>query len=383
MQNSSTILPGHPSALPGQSLAEKETSAPLTWQSERVAAQSSLAHRINLEPGVCNALDLAKIVFACIVVGMHQPPVVGDARIYSWLWMGRLAVPFFFITSAFLFFLHDPGPAQLRKYSARMLKLYGFWFVVMLPYTIQLRCDGSESILWNVGHLLQLFILDSTFGGSWFLMATIISIPLIYYGERLIGLRATIAVSLGVEIFLQAYGWKKLLPHEMASALTQIDKAMPGVHNSFLAAMIFVTIGLVLARSWSRIERTPRRSAWGAAIVAVALMAGWIIYMEKSQILDSRTFLRVPAVAILFIAIVRSDLTLPLPYRALRQASTVVYISHFLFIFLLKLLQHDCLHHSLPHPMQYLAVLTSSLLLTALLICLQRCRGLSWLSYAW
>lgn len=337
----------------------------------------------SLTLGTCNALDLAKILFAFVVVGMHQPPVAGDVRIFSWLWMGRLAVPFFFITSAFLFFLRNPGPAQLQRYVGRMLKLYGFWFVVMLPYTIHLRCNGSESILWNVGHLLQLFVLDSTFGGSWFLMATIISIPLIYFGERLIGLRGIIAVSLCVEMFLQAYGWKEFLPHDVGTALTQIDKVMPGVHNSFLAAMIFVTIGLVLARYWNRIERIPRRTAWGAAIVAVALMAAWIIYMEKSQTLNSRTFLRVPAVTLLFIAIMRSNLTLALPYRSLRKASTVVYIVHFFFIFLLKELQMDYLHHSLPHPTQYLSVLASSLLLTALLIYLQQRPHLSWLKYAW
>lgn len=375
-------MPGQPTALPGQSATEAPPT-PSVGPSVTPAAHPAGVQSPSLTPGVCNALDLAKILFACIVVGMHQPPVAGDVRTYSWLWMGRLAVPFFFITSAFLFFLRNPGPAQLQKYVGRMLKLYGFWFIVMLPYIIHLRCVGSEGVLWNVGHLLQLFVLDSTFGGSWFLMATIISIPLVYYGERLIGLWGTIAVSLGVEMFLQAYGWKDFLPHEVVATLTQIDKVMPGVHNSFLAAMIFVTIGLLLARNWSRIERIPRRAAWGAAIAAVAMMAAWIIYMEKTQVLNSRTFLRVPAVTLLFIAIVRSNLTLALPYRNLRKASTVVYISHFLFIFLLKQLQYGYLHHSLPRPMQYLTVLASSLLLTALLIFLQRRPRLAWLKYAW
>lgn len=341
------------------------------------------AHSASLEPGACNALDLAKLLFAFIVVGIHQTPVAGDARIYSWLWMGRLAVPFFFVASAFLFFLRNPGPAELRKYVVRMLKLYGFWFVVMLPYTIYLRCDSYESVLWNAGHLLHLFVTDSTFGGSWFLAAMLISIPLVYYSERLIGLWGTLGLSLVAELFLQVYGWKSFLPHETVVWLTKINDAFPGVHTSFLAAMIYVSAGLLLARYWNRVARIPRRVAWGIALGAVALMAVWIVYMEKATTLDSRTFMRVPAVVLLFIAIMRSDLTWPLPYRALRKASTVVYISHFLFIFLLLQVQTHFLPQALPHPVQYLAVLTASLLLTALLVRLQRWPRLSWLKYAW
>lgn len=335
-----------------------------------------------LSPGGCNALDVAKLLFAFIVVGMHQHPFDGDAFLFTWEWVRRLAVPFFFVASTFLFFQRNPGPAELKHYVHRMLKLYGFWFVVMLPYTLTLHWNTSVTVLGNVGHMLRLFLLDSTFMGSWFLMALLITIPLVYWLEQKIGMRWTVILALAIELFLQSYGWKWAMPAAASETLLAIDACVPGVHNSWLAAMIYVVAGRALAARWSAIERLPLRRLRLAATALLALMTVWIIVMTKCLSIDSRTILRVPAVILAFICVVRTDLTLPLPYRTLRRLSIVIYITHFLFIYLLKQAQMNIFHTFFPQYARYLIVLASSILVALTIVRLQRVRGFGWLKIA-
>lgn len=357
-------------------------------------------HRKNLlEPGGCNALDLAKLLFAFVVVGMHQHALHGDAFLLTWGWMQRMAVPFFFVTSAFLFFQRNPGPAELKHYVVRMLKLYGVWFVVMLPYTIYQRMDASQSVLWNVGHMLRLFLLDSTFSGSWFLSALLIAIPLVYYCERKWGMTVTVALAVVSEALMQIYGWKFALPTPTVEALLAFDAALPGVHNSWLAAMIYVVAGLAIARRWPSISRIPLRPLRWTTLVLMMAMAVWIVAMEKWLHIDSRTVLRVPVVILLFVCVARSNVKgcslrrgaadagesglLGVSFRSMRKASIIIYISHFLFIFLLKQAQMYWWHHWLPEYVRYAVVLGTSCSLAALLISLQRRPSLGWLRYAW
>lgn len=339
--------------------------------------------KLSLTPGACNALDVAKMLFAIVVVGIHQPIFSGDAYVATWLWMGRLAVPFFFITSAFLFFLRNPGPTELKKYVVRMLKLYGVWFVVMLPYTIQLRYVADYSVAGNIAHFLQLFLLDSTFRGSWFLSALLLSIPLVYYGERKLGMRWMLAIAVVVELFLLSYAWRFAMPTSVADALTAFTRGFPDVHCSFLAAMIYVVIGCIIARKWNVVSQLSVKRLWAAAIVLTAVMAAWIIVKEKCWHISTRTLLLVPAVTAIFLAVVRSEVNLKLPYCALRKTSTIVYISHFLFIFLLSRAQMYWWHSSLPDFARFAIVLGVSCALPALLIQLQKRPRMGWLKYTW
>ena len=82
--------------------------------------------------------DIVKFIMALMVVAIHSSlfPMV----LYPWL---RLAVPMFFIISSYFFFgnlrkveTDKEKNKRLWKYVKRNLILYGFWFVVLLPYTL-------------------------------------------------------------------------------------------------------------------------------------------------------------------------------------------------------------------------------------------------------
>lgn len=90
-----------------------------------------------------DAFDLTKFLMALLVVLIHIKPFGGNRP----LAITRIAVPMFFMTSAYFLF----GKIQrtvdeanikskiVKKYICRIITLYFAWFVVLSPVTIYVR----------------------------------------------------------------------------------------------------------------------------------------------------------------------------------------------------------------------------------------------------
>lgn len=81
--------------------------------------------------------DLIKFVLSLFVLAIHAS--VYPMGLFPWL---RIAVPLFFMLSAYFVFskLHsapaDQQKAILKNFVYRNLRLYLFWFVILLPLTL-------------------------------------------------------------------------------------------------------------------------------------------------------------------------------------------------------------------------------------------------------
>ena len=150
---------------------------------------SSQAKRVNY-PG----LDLMKLVMAFFVVEIHTRPlrdvpaaefIVGGIEV--------LAVPFFFIASAFLCFrglsgedfatAESRGAVRVRKTTGKLLRLYLTWTILFLPVTV------FGDVLWEKGLLGSIvsFIKGTLFVGEnfcswplWYLLASVVAFALVY-----------------------------------------------------------------------------------------------------------------------------------------------------------------------------------------------------------
>ena len=74
---------------------------------------------------------------------------------------GRMAVPFFLISSAYFFrvrWKQEPQDVKLTLYIKGILKAYGFWSLVYLPYAL----TYFQSLHWPL-YLAQLAILAALF----------------------------------------------------------------------------------------------------------------------------------------------------------------------------------------------------------------------------
>lgn len=119
-------------------------------------------------------LDLTKFILALFVVATHTKLLQGV--LMPWL---RLAVPLFFIISSFLLFSkmneanEDDKWNIIRKSCIRIMKLYLFWFIILLPYTLFMRKAWFDNgVITGCLTMLKHIVFGSTFPVSWYLAAT-------------------------------------------------------------------------------------------------------------------------------------------------------------------------------------------------------------------
>lgn len=77
-----------------------------------------------------------KMIAAIFVVAIHSQPFSGLTEVLVIYLFARIAVPFFFVASAFFFFKKPVEQQNIKGYVRRLAILYIFWFIIELPITI-------------------------------------------------------------------------------------------------------------------------------------------------------------------------------------------------------------------------------------------------------
>lgn len=190
-------------------------------------------------------LDLTKIILTFMVVAIHSQlfPMV----LYPWL---RIAVPLFFIISSYLLYTKiSISPKEdkqkiIKHYIHRLLKLYIFWFIVLLPITIYVRRTWFDNgIMIGLIKLITQPFLNSTFVASWYIIATIIGTIIVEYLSTHINNVVLLLLSIFIYIiccFTSSYSfiYKEFEFLEIISKYNIIDP-----HNSFMVSLIYIYIG--------------------------------------------------------------------------------------------------------------------------------------------
>lgn len=197
---------------------------------------------------ICNVekydvFDLIKFILSFFVMAIH----CGYDMQYPEL---RIAVPLFFMISSFLFFSKEPNGLSLKKFILRNLILYFYWFILLLPFTLISRIEWfSNGIFRGILISIRELMFGSTFKGSWYISASILSITFVYILSKKIGDVATVAISVaGYFIcgFASNYeGLVILLP--IKKCIIGMEMVFGEIERSFLMAMIWVIIGKLCA----------------------------------------------------------------------------------------------------------------------------------------
>lgn len=338
-----------------------------------------------------SSIDLAKFIAAVLVVAIHAQPFSGMTQTVVIDVFARMAVPFFFITSSFFFFSKDPGRQELCNYLRRMGILYLFWFVVEFPITcLHAFIEPETPFGYNLLILLRNFFLGSTFGGSWFLMALMQCVLLVW----LLGRRVRMAVLFVLGIFfyilavLSSY-YHVFLPEQMQNMVALYRHYIGSMELSWMSAFLPCVLGFYVARNQRSVLNmfTPGRLN---VLLPVAFLlvccevfgvcsayASLCLPFDKTDVY----FMLPPMVLLLFLWLLQKSLSWHLPYRRLRIYSTLFYFSHFVFVFALVLINK----HIVPvHPLlKYALVLCCCLLFSRLLLFLSEKKGWGWLKYAY
>ena len=235
-----------------------------------------------------DSLDYLKFVSSFLVTAIHINPLgyKYDHLLYPWL---RVAVPLFFLTSSFLLFDKIEGCSSekerrriLSKYISRNLKLYAFWFIVLLPVTLQIRNYFSEDFITGLKKMLLSFFLSSTFKGSWYIMASVWACVIVYCVRGKTAIRLLLLISTVLYIFCCLFSIYKIPAMEI-ELLKRIRGFYPKyLPTSFPAAMVWFVLGKIMAvnkAKWNTAAFHP-----GILLIPALILLGFeghMVYVNK------------------------------------------------------------------------------------------------------
>ena len=139
-------------------------------------------------------LDMVKLAMAFLVVQIHTNPFV-DIPAANFIAKGvqNLAVPFFFLASAFLCFrgldlkcfstASSAESTRVRKTTIKLLQLYIIWTVLYLPVTVLGSVLRERSLLRAVASFVRgALLVGENFCSYqlWYLLASVVAFALVY-----------------------------------------------------------------------------------------------------------------------------------------------------------------------------------------------------------
>lgn len=293
------------------------------------------------------ALDVAKFISAFLVVCIHTGPLLDVNATGNFVLvqiLARLAVPFFFVASGFLFFRkldfkrewNDyENKAQLQHYLWRLCKLYIIWTILYLPFTYMLL-KGQDGI---TAHSMLLYVRDFFFTGSfyhlWFLPALLIAVPLVYFALFKLGLAKTIGI--GILLYLLGMagnvygGYLQQLPG-IQTVYHMYLQVFSTTRNGLFFGVIFVAMGALFA------QRTLYLKNW---TVLLGLLVSMLLLFAECFALKDNGFMHdltsmyamlLPCMFFLFLGLLRIHLEDNKVYKTLRILSLLIYVMHIMFV---------------------------------------------------
>ncbi len=337
-----------------------------------------------------DGIDIAKAILCVFIMLIHLNPFRGGENcIYP---IVRIAVPLFFVFSSYFFFSKITfswvqDKAIVKRFVLRNLKLYAFWFVVLLPHTIQYKHYYELRFLGIFETMPRDIFFASTFGASWFIMALIEGMLIVYCLRKIIPQWAIVALSFLFYLFCCMYTnyYGIFFEFSWFQYMVNLYPLPANIPCCFMSAMLWLSIGMYVA------EREKKRAK---CILSNSYMALWItlsllvLYAEQYVInrlgCSSRSdcyLTLAPLVIVLFIMVKQWNVSCRCA-RFMRKYSTIAYCSHvpcgFVCAIILRkiFLITDC------HWLVFLLAVASTILLTYVITRLEKVPHLTWLKYA-
>ena len=333
-----------------------------------------------------DAIDLAKLIASILIVALHSDllyDVYPAAHSILCSGLARLAVPFFFTTSAFFFFCKQITAVTTKRYCLRLLKLYLCWFIIYLPKTIFDRIVCSDYPLpETMLRFLRSFFVTSTFSGSWFLVSCIFCGLLFFALEKLPDrVRRTLTILLatlvyGLCVFASGYGMlvKRFgLSHPLK--IYTILFANP--YNNLFVGIPYFALG----RAFANGKLPKKQLAIPGLIVSLLLLFAEVLIIKELRLTKATDCYLMLLPCMFFMFPLLLDANLSLRYApTYRSLSTIIFFSHFGWLFFTELLEW-LLKCTIPITVKFMIALGGSLLTALVILKLQTKKRFHWLRY--
>lgn len=338
------------------------------------------------------SIDFAKLLLSLLVVALHVNPF-GENLGWLRFPITRIAVPLFFMISSFLFFeklLNVENEFDKQKavihFCRRNLQLYAAWFVVLMPITCKIRGYFQKSILELLKTVTVQFIFSSTFSVSWYIMALVIGMLIVYYLCKYTSGRVAFVLGMAAYVLCcLATNYRELISDLRITGM--IIRLYPAdIYLSFPASIIWIYLGKIIAENKQWIERKilGKKRATGIIFFGILFLEHYVIQRYAIGAENDCYFSLLLVCPWLLSVIIGMDCPKLVNTKSMRETSTIIYCSHrafeWIYEALFRLFQINTRSLSCSVGLFFL-VMTSCFLLSAFINKVKTNRYCSWLRY--
>lgn len=242
------------------------------------------------------------------------------------------------------------------------------WFVIDLPYIIANKgYFTSYGAIESIGLFVKDLLFGTTFPGSWFLSALVVSVLLVYGLSYILGKWFMFAIALLVSIYVMGQSW---LPESMHGLYDwYAGSVRKEVICSFPFALVWVSIGQLMASNKMR-ECIDVMKSKGRTLLWIGIGSIYVIMAMMNKGSWNLNYLLVP---MLLVGGLTATLKPSNAYKFLRETSILMFLFHFSIagkksLFLSMIGQSGTVYHIL----YYLIVVMVSLLFAMLIMRLEK-----------
>lgn len=290
-----------------------------------------------------NLLDAVKLVCALLVAAIHVPPLSSVNWVLNFGIVNcaaRVAVPFFFVSSSYFVFLkaYDSKTCAIDKravlkYVLRILRLYGIWSVVYLPFAYRNAAADMDFPHFILHYALK-FLCGASYGHLWYLGAVIYAY-LIFLA--LLSLRIKPRTIAGFSLTLYClgvltqswYGLIEPLTHypQVLSALLFLKSVFGTARNGLCEGLLFIMMGMFFAVRPFKLS--VKRAVLFLALSFFLLCAEVFALAKLGWIREYDMYLGlIPTVFFMFYSSVTVELPDSPIYKKMRILSSLIYFVH-------------------------------------------------------
>lgn len=301
---------------------------------------------MNMEKKTYCGLDCMKFISACFVICIHTGPLLDinkDANFVLVQIISRIAVPFFFVASGFLFFnkinllrcwndyenLHN-----LRHYVGRLFKMYCIWTIVYLPFTYILFRNGDGLQIVSLLRYVRDFFITGSYYHLWFLPALMFAVPFVYMLICKWGIKVALiiggvlyAIGMGLNVYPQVLENTAGVGRVVSMYISIFSTA----RNGLFFGTIFVGMGAFFAK---RSIYVKKYQIVLGLLISIILYTGECFLLRDSGIMNDLTSMYsmlLPCLFFLFLMLLRVNVKKRPVFKTMRALSLLIYVSHIMF----------------------------------------------------
>ena len=279
-----------------------------------------------------DSADVLKFALSILIVATHTSLFEGYITP-----LVRLAVPAFFMISGYFFFGRISccsDTAQQNSYLVKSvkqnLKLYLFWFIVLLPLTLYIRGYHTVGFPHGLWHLVRDFCFGSTFQSSWYIVALITGFAIVLFLSRRLPTYALMIIGVICYIpSLLSSNYEFLL--SSTDTLREIGGSLSKVFllpcRNFSVGLLYIALGKYLVEK--NYEGKTKKYVRNFLLAFVALVIEYLaLRFSGVKIVNTDCYIALPFAAYYLCKVF---LTLDVSCRysmTMRKISTVSYCAH-------------------------------------------------------